>query len=224
MSFPPESGTVSGGYYLANLVGIAEYLMSNGFSRAAAAGIAGTIAGESAGNPASHGSGGAGLMGWTPPSSAKPTALSDTPAVSTWNDQLTDMLYYLHNEGGNLATLQAESNPTTAADLFSQQWERPAVTDSDVKADAITQVYNALAGFSPNSAWTNLNFGSGSGSGSGGLDSFIGVTGFSADLDAAIKGFLWFTQPAAWLRIVVGIAGLGLAALGIYALMETAKA
>lgn len=53
----------------ANYIVIARYLVAHGYSGAAAAGVVGDIAGESGGNPESVGSGGGGLIGWTPLSS-----------------------------------------------------------------------------------------------------------------------------------------------------------
>lgn len=95
MTYPAVSQQVTGGYYMANLVALARWLMTQGYSRAAAAGIAGTVAGESGGSPESVGSGGAGLIGWTPPSSAAPV----TPIVTgnwqrDWDVQLQDLLRY----------------------------------------------------------------------------------------------------------------------------------
>src|SRR6202035_1183776 len=48
-----------GGTATPGLVTVARFLMTHGASRAAAAGIAGTVAGESTGNPESVGTGGA---------------------------------------------------------------------------------------------------------------------------------------------------------------------
>ena len=56
-----SAGAVGKGY-----VNIGRGLLREGFTRAAAAGIVGDIAGESGGNPESIGSGGGGLIGWTP--------------------------------------------------------------------------------------------------------------------------------------------------------------
>ena len=54
---------VASGSASANLLTIAKYMQANGYSRAAAAGIAGCVDGESGGNPESQGSGGNGLIG-----------------------------------------------------------------------------------------------------------------------------------------------------------------
>jgi tryptophan 2,3-dioxygenase len=124
---------------------IAEFLVRNGYSNAAAAGIAGCIAGESSFNPEAVGSGGAGLIGWTPPSSAKPN-----PNIVTGNPtadlqtQLTDILAYNQIWARYIPLLNAQTDPVAAADFYSQNFERPAVTDSDVRANVAQQVFQEL--------------------------------------------------------------------------------
>lgn len=129
-----------------NLVTIAQYLESNGYSANAAAGIAGTVAGESGGNPESVGSGGAGLIGWTPPSKAYPYQPIVTGHPNTdFQHQLRDMLYYNEQQGsGAMAALQSAPSPVAAADVYSSQFERPAVPYSDVRSSVANSVYNAL--------------------------------------------------------------------------------
>jgi hypothetical protein len=130
-----------------NLVTIAQFLESNGYSVNAAAGIAGTVAGESGGNPESVGSGGAGLIGWTPPSKAYPyqPIVTGHPNADFQN-QLQDMLYYNEQQGsGAMAALQSAPNPVAAADVYSSQFERPLVPYSDVNPSVANSVYNALS-------------------------------------------------------------------------------
>ncbi len=55
-----------GGLLPANVTAIVSFLLANGYSHNAAAGIAGNIYQESKGNPESVGMGGGGLIGWTP--------------------------------------------------------------------------------------------------------------------------------------------------------------
>ena len=166
-AFPAESNAVSGGYYMQNLVSIAEYLISNGYSPAAAAGVAGTIAGESTGNPSSYGSSGAGLIGWTPPSSAKPTPLTYGPNPGTWDDQLIDLLTYANdnsaeavNRGGvDLATLKKATSPTQAATWWSA-FEGPLNPGSDIRDSVVNQVYSNVKNYKANSAYTTAVGGS----------------------------------------------------------------
>jgi LysM repeat protein len=132
-----------------NLKAIALYLVQHGYSRAAAAGIASCIDGESQGNPESVGDGGGGLIGWTPLGSAAPN-----PNIVTGNvaqdllTQLGDILYYNSSEIGQsqVNQLNSISDPVAAADFFSQNFERPAVTDSDVVPSVAEQLFAALGG------------------------------------------------------------------------------
>jgi LysM repeat protein len=132
-----------------NLLAIGQYLVDNGYSKAAAAGIASCIDGESGGNPESEGSGGGGLIGWTPLGSALPDANIITGNVTQdMMTQLADILYYASHEIGQSAVneLNAQTDPVAAADFFSQNFERPAVTDSDVVPSVAEQVYSELGG------------------------------------------------------------------------------
>jgi len=132
-----------------NLLAVGQYLVENGYSDAAAAGIASCIDGESRGNPESVGSGGGGLIGWTPLSSAAPN-----PDIVTGNPeqdmmtQLADILYYNSTEIGQAQVdrLNSQSDPVAAADFYSQNFERPAVTDSDVVPSVAEQIFSALGG------------------------------------------------------------------------------
>jgi hypothetical protein len=132
-----------------NLLAIGQYLVDNGYSKAAAAGVASCVDGESAGNPESVGSGGGGLIGWTPLGSAAPNANIVTGNASAdMLAQLADILYYNSNEIGasQVAELNSQTDPVAAADFYSQDFEKPAVTDSDVRTSVAEQVYSELGG------------------------------------------------------------------------------
>jgi LysM repeat protein len=140
-----QTDIADGNYLLA----IGQYLVDNGYSKAAAAGVASCIDGESGGNPESEGSGGGGLIGWTPLGSALPNAdiVTGNPTQDMMT-QLADILYYNSNEIGQSAVteLNAQTDPVAAADFFSQNFERPAVTDSDVVPSVAEQIYSELGG------------------------------------------------------------------------------
>jgi LysM repeat protein len=132
-----------------NLLAIGQFLVGNGYSKAAAAGIASCIDGESGGNPESEGDGGGGLIGWTPLSSAQPSANVITGNVEQdMLTQLNDILFYNSNEIGQSAVnqLNSISDPVAAADFYSQNFERPAVTDSDVVPSVAQQIFSDLGG------------------------------------------------------------------------------
>jgi LysM repeat protein len=132
-----------------NLLAIGQFLVGNGYSKAAAAGIASCIDGESGGNPESVGDGGGGLIGWTPLSSAQPNANVITGNVEQdMLTQLNDILFYNSNEIGQsqVNQLNSISDPVAAADFYSQNFERPAVTDSDVVPSVAEQIFSDLGG------------------------------------------------------------------------------
>jgi hypothetical protein len=140
-----QKDIASGNYLLA----VGQYLVENGYSKAGAAGVVGCIAGESGGNPESVGSGGGGLIGWTPLGSAapNPNIVTGNPAQDMMS-QLADLLYYNASEIGQslVGQLNAISDPVSAADFYSANFEKPAVTYSDVRPSAADQVYSELGG------------------------------------------------------------------------------
>ncbi len=129
------------------LLAVAQYLVGNGYSKAAAAGVASCVDGESGGNPESVGSGGGGLIGWTPVGSAAPNSniITGSPSRDMMT-QLSDLLYYNSAEiGQSLVTqLNGISDPVQAADFFSENFEKPAVTNSDVVPSVAEQVLSEL--------------------------------------------------------------------------------
>jgi LysM repeat protein len=132
-----------------NLLAVAQYLVDNGYSDAAAAGVASCVDGESGGNPESVGSGGGGLIGWTPIGSASPDANIITGNVSAdMMTQLADLLSYNSNEIGQsmVDELNSQTDPVAAADFYSQNFEKPAVTDSDVVPSVAEQIFSELGG------------------------------------------------------------------------------
>jgi LysM repeat protein len=132
-----------------NLLAVAQYMVENGYSDAAAAGIASCVDGESGGNPESVGSGGGGLIGWTPIGSASPNANIITGnAEQDMMTQLADILFYNSNEIGQsqVDQLNGISDPVEAADFYSQNFEKPAVTDSDVVPSVAEQIFSELGG------------------------------------------------------------------------------
>ena len=132
----------------ADLVTIGRYLMNDGgYSAAGAAGVAGCIQGESGGSPEAtqgYAAGGAGLIQWTPETSIyKYGASYGGNPQADFSSQLGAIIRY-NNANGNVAQLNANSNPVSAADYYSQNFERPAVIDSDVRPAVAIAVYDAL--------------------------------------------------------------------------------
>jgi pilus assembly protein FimV len=133
-----------------DLVTIARYLVNEGgYSPAGAAGVAGCIQGESGGSPEAtqgYAAGGAGLIQWTPESSIYQYGGSygGNPQAD-FSNQLGAMVRY-NAANGDVAALNANSDPVAAADYYSQHFERPAVIDSDVRPATAIAVYDALTG------------------------------------------------------------------------------
>jgi hypothetical protein len=133
------SAPVSGSAYQ-NYLTIARFLVNHGYSKTAAAGIAACVAGESAGNPESVGSGGGGLIGFTPLPSGYVTGNANQDMFT----QLNAILSYNQQWSGYLGLLNGSSDPVAAADIYSMYFERPAVTYSDVVVSVATWVYAQL--------------------------------------------------------------------------------
>jgi Phage tail lysozyme len=131
------SGTASQNY-----ITIANYLVGNGYSKAAAAGICGCVAGESAGNPEAVGAGSYGLI---QEQGSQYASLVTGNASKDLDTQLAALIAYNNAQGSNLiAMLNAQTDPVQAADFYSQYFERPAVADSDVRASVATSVYSEI--------------------------------------------------------------------------------
>jgi LysM repeat protein len=132
-----------------HLLALGQFLVEHGYSKAAAAGIASCVDGESLGNPESVGDGGGGLIGWTPLSSAQPNSNIVTGNVEQdMMAQLGDILFYNSNEIGQSSVNELNSlgDPVAAADFYSQHFERPAVTNGDVVVSVAQQVFSELGG------------------------------------------------------------------------------
>lgn len=210
------SSTTQGGYYLDNLVTEAAYMMSLGYSAAAAAGVAGASAGESSGSPEAVGSGGAGLIGWTPPTKAAPyqPIVTGNPSRD-FDAQLVDVAYYNQQQGAQAnADLEQQTDPVAAADIYSQEFERPLVTDSDVRPNVARYVYDSLTG-KPTAFTTAADKNTGSGPTSAPTNSALGtatLTSFNP-----LNPVSWVSSDT-WERIGLVIFGALLVIVGVFML------
>ena len=145
-----SSSTATAGGSSQNYLTIAQYLVANGYSAAAAAGVVGCIAGESGGNPEAEAtpgipSGGAGLIQWTGASYDADHPQVTGNASADLDQQLPLIIAYNEAQGANLvAMLNAQTDPVQAADFYSEYFERPLIPDSDVVASVATSVYAQL--------------------------------------------------------------------------------
>jgi hypothetical protein len=119
------SGTGPGdpAFLPANYVTIVNFLTSHGYTDLAAAGIAGNIYQESKGDPESVGTGGGGLIGWTP----LPAGYVTGDQAADLQTQLAALLTYNEQWAQFIPTLNAATTPAQAADIFMYYFERPGV-------------------------------------------------------------------------------------------------
>lgn len=137
---PSDAQAVVPGTSQQNYMTIARFLMTHGYTKAAAAGIVGCIAGESSGDPESVGSGGGGLIGWTP---LRPGLVTGNPTADLMT-QLNAILTYNNAYPQYIPLLNSVSSPIDAADIYSMDFERPAVLHSDVRANIAQEIYASI--------------------------------------------------------------------------------
>lgn len=139
-SVGPLTGAV--GEAPANAEAMYKFFTSHGLSPNAAAGIIGNIAQESGGNPESVGSGGNGLIGWTPPLAG---AVTGNPEKDL-QFQLNAVMQYIGKNSSVDAINSNASSPAAAAAYFMNNLERPAVATENSQhresaANAVAQMF-----------------------------------------------------------------------------------
>jgi len=128
----------SGGYLPENYPEIVSFLTAHGYTGNAAAGIAGNIYQESHGDPEAVGSGGGGLIGWTP----LPGGLVTGNPSADLQAQLAAILTYNQRWAQYLPALNSAGSPAEAADIYVTDFERagmPAASNREAAADAVAQ-------------------------------------------------------------------------------------
>jgi hypothetical protein len=119
-----------------NVTAIVTFLLANGYSDNAAAGIAGNMYQESKGDPESEGMGGGGLIGFTPLPAGYVTG---NPAVDL-QTQLNAVLTYNQGWASYLPALNAAASPADAAYIYVTDFERagiPAASTREASADNV---------------------------------------------------------------------------------------
>jgi hypothetical protein len=111
------------GYLPANYGAIVTYLTAHGYTPMAAVGMAGNMYQESRGNPESVGTGGGGLIGWTP----LPAGFVTGNVTADLQTQLAAVLTYNQQWAQYIPALNAAANPTEAADIYMNYFERPGI-------------------------------------------------------------------------------------------------
>jgi hypothetical protein len=128
--------TGGGGPLPANYATIVGFLLDHGYSHNAVAGIAGNIYQESGGNPESVGSGGGGLIGWTP----LPPGFVTGNSAADLHKQLAQILVFNQGWSQYLPALNAAGSPAEAADIYVTDFERagiPAASNREAAATAV---------------------------------------------------------------------------------------
>jgi Phage tail lysozyme len=125
----------------ANVTAIVSFLVANGYSDNAAAGIAGNMYQESKGDPESVGMGGGGLIGFTPLPAGYVTG---NPATDL-QTQLNAVLTYNQIWASYIPALNSAATPADAADIYVTDFERagiPAAGTREASAEAVASACN----------------------------------------------------------------------------------
>jgi hypothetical protein len=137
----PGGGSNSVGDLPANWKTIASFLSTHGFTKFAAAGVAGNIQAESGGQPEileEGGGGGGGLIQWTP----------YPPGYITGDYQrdLMTQLYAILSWGGGPSIVNRATSPSNAALLYQDYYERPASLTASlpIREASANAVYQAM--------------------------------------------------------------------------------
>jgi len=126
----------SGGLLPQNVTAIVNFMLANGYSDNAAAGIAGNMYQESGGNPEAVGDGGGGLIGFTP----LPSGYVTGDATADLQTQLNAVLTYNQIWASYIPALNAATSPSDAADIYVTDFERagiPATATREASAEDV---------------------------------------------------------------------------------------
>lgn len=132
---PSCSGTAAG-LLPDNYAEIVAFLTAHGYTGLAAAGIAGNIYQESKGDPESAGSGGGGLIGWTP----LPAGFVTGNPAADLQTQLQALLTFNQQWAQYIPALNAATSASEAADVYMSDFERPGLPEAgnrEAAADAV---------------------------------------------------------------------------------------
>jgi hypothetical protein len=122
-----------------NYVTIVSFLIAHGYTRWAAAGMAGNMYQESKGNPESVGTGGGGLIGWTP----LPAGFVTGNPAADLKAQLAAVLTYNQQWSQYIPALNAATSATQAADIYMTYFERPGIPAAANREGAAAAVASA---------------------------------------------------------------------------------
>jgi hypothetical protein len=133
------SCNTSAGLLPQNVTPIVSFLLAHGYSDNAAAGIAGNIYQESKGDPESVGTGGGGLIGWTP----LPAGFVTGNATADLQTQLSQILTYNQGWSQYLPALNSAASPAAAADIYVTDFERAGIPAASTRETSAQDVASA---------------------------------------------------------------------------------
>jgi hypothetical protein len=138
---PACAGNGAGGTGMlpANYATIVDFLVAHGYTKIAAAGVAGNIYQESRGDPESVGTGGGGLIGWTP---LRAGFVTGNPGADL-QTQLAALLTYNQGWAQYIPMLNAATSPAGAADVYMTYFERPGIPAASNREGAALAVAQA---------------------------------------------------------------------------------
>lgn len=138
---PACAGNGAGGTGMlpANFATIVDFLVAHGYTRLGAVGIAGNIYQESRGDPESVGTGGGGLIGWTP----LPAGFVTGNPAADLQTQLAALLTYNQGWAQYVPMLNAATSPAGAADVYMNYFERPGIPAASNREGAAIAVARA---------------------------------------------------------------------------------
>ena len=122
-----------------NVTAIVSFLLANGYSDNAAAGIAGNIYQESKGDPESEGMGGGGLIGWTP----LPSGFVTGNVSADLQTQLSAVLTYNQGWAQYVPALNSAGSPAAAADIYVTDFERAGIPAASTRESSAQNVASA---------------------------------------------------------------------------------
>jgi hypothetical protein len=139
LACPGTGGAGGTGTLPYNYATIVNFLVAHGYTKLGAVGIAGNIYQESKGDPESIGSGGGGLIGWTP----LPSGFVTGNATADLQTQLVALLTYNQGWAQYIPMLNAAANPTDAAYIYMTYFERPGLPAAANREGAAVAVAQA---------------------------------------------------------------------------------
>jgi hypothetical protein len=137
-SAPASGGPVATGTELQRGTTLYSFFRANGYSPIQAAGAIASIHGESSWNPDDSGTGGRGLIGWSPPSTLPDSAFTGNTAADM-AAQMPLILDFVNASGdqGAVTLMAGATTITQAAQIWDSRVERAGI--NDVHPDGVSK-------------------------------------------------------------------------------------